>query len=106
MIKAKTRSLTKKVSDKPKKPEYNDLCSTCNHSETCALRAHSGRPILYCDEFDNFEPASKKKVVRTAAVKEVKSSKLRQGLCMNCENREFCVLPKSESGVWHCDEYR
>ncbi len=28
-----------------------------------------------------------------------------KGLCMNCENRKDCLLPKSEGGVWHCGEY-
>ena len=28
-----------------------------------------------------------------------------KGLCRNCENRETCLLPKSEAGVMHCEEY-
>ena len=28
-----------------------------------------------------------------------------KGLCMNCANRYNCLLPKSEGGVWHCEEY-
>jgi hypothetical protein len=28
-----------------------------------------------------------------------------KGLCVNCANRETCLLPKSEGGVWHCEEY-
>lgn len=28
-----------------------------------------------------------------------------KGLCMNCTNRETCLLPKAEGGVWHCEEY-
>jgi len=28
-----------------------------------------------------------------------------KGLCMNCANRFDCLLPKSEGGVWHCEEY-
>lgn len=27
------------------------------------------------------------------------------GLCANCANRETCLIPKSEGGVWHCEEY-
>jgi hypothetical protein len=26
-------------------------------------------------------------------------------LCINCANRFDCLLPKSEGGVWHCEEY-
>ena len=28
-----------------------------------------------------------------------------RGLCSNCANRQTCLLPKSEGGVWHCEEY-
>lgn len=28
-----------------------------------------------------------------------------KGLCVNCANRSVCLLPKSEGGVWHCQEY-
>jgi hypothetical protein len=29
-----------------------------------------------------------------------------KGLCMNCDNRFECRLPRPEGGVWHCEEYR
>jgi len=28
------------------------------------------------------------------------------GLCVNCEDRETCIYPKPEGGVWRCEEYR
>jgi hypothetical protein len=28
-----------------------------------------------------------------------------KGLCVNCANRYTCLLPRSEGGVWHCEEY-
>jgi len=28
-----------------------------------------------------------------------------KGLCINCENRFTCILPKPAGGVWHCEEY-
>ncbi len=28
-----------------------------------------------------------------------------KGLCTNCANRHTCLLPQSEGGVWHCEEY-
>jgi hypothetical protein len=28
-----------------------------------------------------------------------------RGLCVNCANRSICLFPKSEGGVWHCEEY-
>jgi hypothetical protein len=29
-----------------------------------------------------------------------------KGLCMNCDHRFECRLPRPEGGVWHCEEYR
>ena len=29
-----------------------------------------------------------------------------RGLCVNCDEREFCKLPKAPAGVWFCEEYR
>jgi len=34
-----------------------------------------------------------------------KDSRLNKGLCMNCAHRDTCLLPRPESGVWHCEEY-
>lgn len=28
-----------------------------------------------------------------------------KGLCINCEHRFTCTLPRPESGVWYCEEY-
>lgn len=86
--------------------EYKDLCSTCNYGSTCVRRQHHGKPVWQCEEFDDFQPAPKRTVVRTAAAKrKAKPSKLYLGLCSNCENNEICVIPKTEGGVWHCEEY-
>ena len=27
-------------------------------------------------------------------------------LCTICEDKNVCVFPKPEGGVWHCEEYR
>ncbi len=29
-----------------------------------------------------------------------------KGLCINCDLRFTCTLPKPETGVWYCEEYR
>lgn len=29
-----------------------------------------------------------------------------KGLCASCEHQKRCTFPKSESGVWRCEEYR
>ena len=28
-----------------------------------------------------------------------------KGLCVNCDNRDTCAFPRSEAGVWFCEEY-
>ena len=30
----------------------------------------------------------------------------KQGLCENCANRDDCLFPRPEGGVWHCEEYQ
>ena len=27
------------------------------------------------------------------------------GLCPSCENRDRCIYPRPEGGVWRCEEY-
>ena len=29
-----------------------------------------------------------------------------KALCINCEIRETCMLPRPIEGVWHCEEYQ
>lgn len=42
---------------------------------------------------------------RTGAGRHAKDAKDCKGLCENCANRHTCLLPKSEGGVWHCEEF-
>lgn len=28
-----------------------------------------------------------------------------QGLCVNCDHRDYCSYPKPAGGVWSCGEY-
>jgi hypothetical protein len=44
-------------------------------------------------------------VVHAEEKPEIDPSKLYLGLCCNCENNETCQIPKTEGGVWHCEEY-
>ncbi len=86
--------------------EHKDLCSTCNEGPTCVRRRLHDKPVWQCEEFDDFQPAPKRTIVRIAAAeRKVESRKLLKGLCANCENIGICVIPKSDSGIWHCEEY-
>ncbi len=37
---------------------------------------------------------------------EPEQPRIYRGLCMNCDLRETCALPRPESGVWFCEEYQ
>ena len=93
--------------------EYNDLCTTCNHGPTCVRRRHHGKPVLYCEEFDDYQP-SPEKPLRSFAdygpAEKLETSKLTSarsmGLCAFCENQDTCENANKNGGVWHCEEYR
>ena len=94
--------------------ESPGLCSTCNNSPGCFFLASRG-PALFCEMFDNYvpsalwatgeaAPASVRPLVTVSrADTEVSGC---TGLCVNCENRQTCNLPRPDGGVWHCEEYR
>lgn len=91
------------------------LCSTCNNASTCIYRARRGFDALYCDMFDDYTAPSArvsghlgaKPIAASAKVGARKPvSNSYKGLCVNCENRESCTLPRPDEGVWHCEEYK
>jgi len=107
MANVKSKSITRKKQKAESASEFNDLCQTCNFGPTCARRKHHNKPVWFCEEFDDYQPAPRKMMERekksqTAA----KASSLVQGLCVNCEYNLDCAIPKSEAGIWHCEEYR
>jgi hypothetical protein len=42
---------------------------------------------------------------RTGTKRPAGNAKDCEGLCANCANRHTCLLPRSEGGVWHCEEF-
>ena len=87
--------------------DYRDLCSTCNHAPTCKNRGTPDKPVFYCEEFDIYVAVAPKKTLASvpSPAKRMNSDK-NKGLCLDCENRETCVFPIPQGGVWHCEEYR
>jgi hypothetical protein len=91
-----------------KKPD--GLCLTCNNYLNCTFTRDPKRPVLFCEEFDDFT-APIVNVTRLSAFSDnrpddgEKDTDKYKGLCVNCENRTTCNLPKPASGVWHCEEY-
>jgi hypothetical protein len=91
------------------------LCMTCVHNATCTFRRDPAQPVIHCEEFDGFvkvEADFNRRLVpvRVRATsaqddpEDVAASQAK-GLCQNCAHRNSCMFPKSEAGVWHCEEY-
>ncbi len=92
------------------------LCSTCNNRPECLSFQNSmqiNRPVLYCEEFDNFVPG-----MDIDADENEKNDSYRpsdhlneiipgrtMGLCINCEDRKTCMLPSPTGGVLYCEEH-
>ncbi len=98
--------------DKLEDRKFSGLCSTCKKALTCSFPRDPERPVLQCDEFEGYEPVSSKLPRKQKARKEEKrkTSKTKEGtkllgLCANCAKRDTCTFPKSEGGVWYCEEY-
>jgi len=92
--------------------EYGGLCSTCKNAPDCTFPRDPHKPVLHCEEFDTGEPSPMKTTrkdrsppTQLYAAKDTGSTKF-MGLCSNCEDRETCIFPKPEGGIWHCEEYR
>ena len=90
--------------------EIVDLCTTCNDTNLC--KPNSRRPVLFCEEFDDYQPLPEKESISEtdSKTKTVINSEIEEykflGLCINCDFRESCPLAKTEGGIWHCEEYK
>ena len=95
--------------------EYRGLCATCKNNPFCTFPRHPTWPVLQCEEFEGeemnlkrtpcegFSPPIAPRIWPNPGEGMYKKG---MGLCSNCENCETCTFPKSEGGVWHCEEYR
>ncbi len=89
------------------------LCVTCNHVSACAYAASAQQPTLSCELFDNVDGLHAAALASAALVggstahrAEGADARPVRGLCANCDLWGTCALPRPESGVWHCEEYR
>jgi len=83
---------------------HEDLCITCNHEATCDRRGTSLRPVYYCEEFDAYVPVPQAAPPVTRKVERREYRGI--GLCLDCEERSVCTVPKPEGGIWNCERYR
>ena len=93
-----------------------DICSICRNDPDCIYPKDSGRPVTECAEFEVcvITPPPQAAGKANSPSNNGATSYFSQeshpgkymGLCGNCEDRETCIYPKPEGGVWHCAEYR
>ena len=74
--------------------ELGGLCHSCAHHDTCVYRLSTDKVVIQCEVFES----SAAEIVLDDCFPE-------KGLCLNCNKRQSCHLPKQASGVWHCEEY-
>ncbi len=108
---AKPKSRTGEILAVPAAAASVGLCSTCINSSSCVYRDARDRDAQYCEMFDagnGSRPTPSTTLITTVKPgdREKAGQTKLKGLCVNCENRDTCTLPKAESGVWHCEEYQ
>ena len=105
----------KQVKSATEKKTREGICRICIHESYCAYRKSISGPVLQCEECEYSESAPVKNItgvitflpkLSDSTVKVDGGAGKFKGLCVNCDDREVCVYPKPEGGIWHCEEYR
>ena len=111
-MKKKSEELSMAVNPKNQKgAKALGLCENCKSKGGCGYLHDANEPIQFCEEYETEETAPKRKLslVKNDEMKAQdnsdKAAQKFKGLCVNCEKRDSCTLPKSKGGVWHCEEY-
>jgi hypothetical protein len=95
----------------PENMKYFGLCMSCKNASSCTFPRDPTKPAFYCEEFEiqtpvPIIPLEKEQPSAAGPAAIDKDSDRLVGLCFDCEARHTCTFPKSEGGVWHCEEYR
>ena len=80
---------------------YKGLCTNCEKLQTCSYPSAINE-TWYCEEYS---VQGAPKLITLQPQKEEQLPETIAGLCMNCELRTTCQLPKPAGGVWFCNEY-
>ena len=80
------------------------LCANCKHVFHCDYLKGGDRHVSQCEEYE-CGPRDRRQGVAAPAAPATAPAKV-LGLWSNCEERDVCVDPKPEGGVWRCAEYR
>ncbi len=62
--------------------------------------------MFFCELFEVFAPPPPGTVAAAREPVGSQDTGEYKGLCVNCENRNTCSVPRPEGGVWHCEEYQ
>ena len=84
------------------------LCTNCDEAELCCLRLLVKKPVIHCEEYKctTVQPNTSDRCrAPDLALAQSAPSDPTPGLCSNCDHADNCRLPKSEAGVWYCEEY-
>lgn len=93
--------------------ESAGLCSTCNHLPICTFPCSNQHSVMFCEEFDGVVRATTPvamterlpPAVRDRRIDATEHSSKYRGLCRTCEHHEGCTFPRTEGGVWQCEEF-
>ena len=95
----------------PKPSGAGGVCLACKFDPDCIYEATDGRVALECEQFEMafLKPPTPTPSIHENQLRNIprqgKESNGYRGLCSNCDNRETCIHPKPEGGVWRCEEY-
>lgn len=84
------------------------VCAACKYDPECIFEANASGVILECAQFEmgfREQPARPTPIQARAVSGTAKDTNGYAGLCTSCDNRETCIYPKPEGGVWRCEEY-
>ncbi len=88
------------------------ICSNCIHSNACEFeKVNQLRKTTVWDcgehETGDFKGRENNDAYRVGSEEKIHEGVPGRdtGLCLSCENRVKCRLPKNSAGVWHCEEY-
>ncbi|MFB3788142.1 MAG: hypothetical protein ACE15F_17415 [bacterium] len=91
------------------------LCSVCANTSTCSHPQQPAHLLPGCEEFvvqEQYIPTFKW-IARRIYLDECflttlsphEETNLYKGLCVDCANRESCTYPRTDGGIFHCEEY-
>jgi hypothetical protein len=97
-----------------RKGSPGSLCEACGRLELCSFPDSLKQPVRECIRFDRAGvgpvPHGRRGVRLGGSPRaggwDASSSRGREpDMCRTCRNTMRCLFPRSDGGVWYCDEY-